>query len=192
LQLRPIFAKRLECVRLAAAFGVEGRSVSLKAEQAPRSPNASRGRGGDGFVPASCQAKLNVGTAVPTPFFIARFLLSTYFATAMNSIPEHDWKVFKRIHEAAVKRFCSRVLDEVRQLVSNPDTDPHEQYLKLYKLIEQRDEQIANAFNDYRRSTAFWQIVKMQNLGVLTDQEFAQFGEQTRNSLTDLRRIAEG
>jgi hypothetical protein len=35
-------AKRLECVRLAGAFGVEGRAVSQKAGASSRTPSASR------------------------------------------------------------------------------------------------------------------------------------------------------
>jgi hypothetical protein len=109
----------------------------------------------------------------------------------MQSIPESDWKVFKRVHKAAVDRFCSRILEEVRELVSTPRNDPHERYLQLFKLINQRNEEIADAFDDYRRSTALFQIAKMQQLGVVTDEEFRQFSEETRNSLIGLRWIEE-
>ena len=50
---------------------------------------------------------------------------------------------------------------------------------------------MADAFNDYRRSTAFWQIAKMLNLGMLTPEDLAQFSEQTRQLLDNLRRINE-
>jgi len=109
----------------------------------------------------------------------------------MRSVPESDWKVFKRVHAVAVNRFCTRVLEEVRQLVSSPRDDPHEQYLQLFNLINQRNEEMAGAFDDYRRSTAFFQIAKMQGLGVITDEEFNQLSEETRSSLIGLRRIAE-
>jgi hypothetical protein len=109
----------------------------------------------------------------------------------MTSISEADWKVFKRVHAAGVQRFCSRVLKEVAQLVNSPAADSHQHYLKLYKLIDERNNQMADVFDDYRRSTAFWQIAKMIASGVLTDEEFAQFSEPTRNSLNRLRQIAE-
>ena len=56
----------------------------------------------------------------------------------------------------------------------------HERYLKIYKLIEERDEQIENAFADYRRSTANLQLGIMRRMKLLTDEELALFSEQTR------------
>ena len=42
---------------------------------------------------------------------------------------------------------------------------------------------MADAFDDYRRSTAFWQIATMIRLGVVTDEEFAQFSGKVREPL---------
>jgi hypothetical protein len=109
----------------------------------------------------------------------------------MRSFPESDWRVFKQVRQAALERFCSRVLNETSRLASSPEGNPHEQYLKLYKLIDKRDEQIANAFNDFRRSTAFAQLIIMRNYGMLTPEDLAQFGEETRQLLDNFRRINE-
>ena len=76
-------------------------------------------------------------------------------------------------------------------MAGKSDENSHEQYLKLYKLIEKRDKQMADAFNDYRRSTAFWQIAKMLNLGMLTPEDLAEFSEETRQLLNNFRRINE-
>jgi hypothetical protein len=107
------------------------------------------------------------------------------------SFPESDWKVFRRVREAALQRFCRRILDEAAQLASRPEKNSHEQYLKLYKLIDKRDKQLADAFDDFRRSTAFSQIVLMKRQGMLTDEELAQFGKQTRRLLNGFLRIDE-
>ena len=76
-------------------------------------------------------------------------------------------------------------------MAGKSEANSHEQYLKLYKLIEKRDKQMADAFNDYRRSTAFWQIAKMLNLGMLTPEDLAEFSEETRQLLNNFRRINE-
>jgi len=49
--------------------------------------------------------------------------------------------------------------------------------------MHKRDKEIANAFNDFRRSTAVIQIAIIRKLGVITDEEFGRFSESTRASL---------
>ena len=104
------------------------------------------------------------------------------------SFPESDWKVFRRVREAALQRFCRRILDETAQLASRSEQNSHEQYLKLYKLIDKRDHEIAKAFNDFRRSTAFEMICLMKRYNMLTDEELSQFSEQTRRFVNDIVR----
>jgi hypothetical protein len=47
-------------------------------------------------------------------------------------------------------------------------------------LVEERDKQMANAFDDFRRSTAVMQLGIMRRMKLLTDEELALFSEQTR------------
>ena len=110
----------------------------------------------------------------------------------MSDLPEADWKVFRKIHAAALQRFFASVLDEAQQLTSIPGRRPHVQYLKLYKLIEKRDRELADAFNDYRRSTALGQMAKIQCLGVVAEEELLAFSERTRERLENIRQINEG
>jgi hypothetical protein len=56
-------------------------------------------------------------------------------------------------------------------------------YLAAYKLMHKRDKEIADAFNDFRRSTAIFQIAIIRKLGVITDEELERFSESTRASL---------
>jgi hypothetical protein len=37
------------------------------------------------------------------------------------------------------------------------------------------------AFNDFKRSTAFMQLARMRSLGLLTDEEFADFSLETQS-----------
>jgi hypothetical protein len=110
----------------------------------------------------------------------------------MTNFPESDWKVFRRVREAALQRFCRRILDEVAQLAGGSEQNSHEQYLKLYRLIDKRDDEVARAFNDFRRSTALGQICLMKRYNMLTDEELSQFSQQTRQLLNDLFRVDEG
>jgi hypothetical protein len=91
----------------------------------------------------------------------------------------------------ALDRFCARVLDECRTVVDSTDGSPHDRYLRIFRLIKERDESMAAAFDDLRRATAIQRLAAMILLGVVTDEERGQLGPATRDSamfLADLRR----
>ena len=98
----------------------------------------------------------------------------------LGGIPEADWKVFRGLHPIWLDRFCKRINNELVRTLSDETHGAHERYLAAYKLMHKRDREIANAFNDFRRSTAIVQIAIIKKLGVITDQELERFSERTR------------
>ena len=100
----------------------------------------------------------------------------------MNEMPERDWKHLSReVKDRALDRYCRRVLDDVSRLVSDESCSSHERYLALFKLMRKRDEELGSCFNNLRRSSAIIQLTDMRRLGLVTDEEFAGFTEETRN-----------
>jgi hypothetical protein len=97
----------------------------------------------------------------------------------MRNISEVDWKLFRQLHPIALERFCQRVLSEVGSLASSPDKSSHQRYLAVFQLIQRRDRELADAFNDLRRSTALRQLACIQSQELLTDEEFARFSPET-------------
>jgi hypothetical protein len=97
-----------------------------------------------------------------------------------GSIPETDWKIFRQLHEVWLDRYCSKVNDETKRLLSKPGLRPYDRYLELYKFIRDKDKELGSAFDDFRRSTARLQIRIIKNLGVITDEELNRFSESTR------------
>lgn len=97
-----------------------------------------------------------------------------------RDISESDWKVFRQLHEVALKRFCERTLNELGQLASATDKGAHERYLAVFKLLQNRDDELAEAFNDLRRSTALRQLAIIRSRGLLTEEEIARFSPETR------------
>ena len=75
-----------------------------------------------------------------------------------RTISEADWKIFRELQRTALERFCQGVLSEIDQISSNSGKSAHERYLAIFKLLESRDDTIAEAFNDLRRSTALHQL----------------------------------
>jgi hypothetical protein len=101
----------------------------------------------------------------------------------MRQISEADWKVFRRLHSVALERFCERVLAEVSGLASGSGQSAHERYLEIYQLLQRRDQELADAFDDFRRSTAWPQLAILRSRGLLTDEEFALFSPETRGAV---------
>ena len=53
----------------------------------------------------------------------------------------------------------------------------------------EQNEEMALAFDDHRRSTAFLKILQIHRRGLFTDEEFARFSEQTRKHVSDVEAM---
>lgn len=100
-----------------------------------------------------------------------------------RGIHESDWKLFRQFQPLALDRFCQRVLAEVTRLAADTMASNHERYLAVFKLLQRRDEELADAFNDPRRSTALVQLARIQFQELLTEEEFTRFSPETRASV---------
>jgi hypothetical protein len=96
-----------------------------------------------------------------------------------RQISERDWKLFRQLRELALERFCESVLSEVGRLTAKTEQSAHERYLAVYKLLQRRDKELAQAFDDLWRSTAWPCLAVMRSRGLLTDEEFAGFSPET-------------
>jgi len=103
-------------------------------------------------------------------------------------IKESDWKVFRRLHSIALERYCQHVVEEVR-LVAACNDSYHDCYLKLFRLIRDRDKTMARAFNDPRRSTALVLLLNIINEGLLTDDELKQFSQELQSRIGAIKSL---
>ena len=94
--------------------------------------------------------------------------------------PERDWKVLRKLKPIALDRFCKRALAELKYRAAADDGEHHAAYLAVYKMLESRDEELACAFNDMRRSQALLRLLHIRKLKLLTDEEWNEFSEETR------------
>ena len=97
-----------------------------------------------------------------------------------RTIKESDWKLLREIAPVALDRFCGRILADINHIASDSTRNCHQRYLAVFALIRDRDKEIAEAFNDLRRSTALLQLAIMRSHGLLSDNEFARFSAETR------------
>jgi len=61
--------------------------------------------------------------------------------------------------------------------------ESHERYLNLYQYVQKRDRILASAFDDQRRSNALLKLAAIYAQGLLTEEEFARFTEETRRKI---------
>jgi hypothetical protein len=95
-----------------------------------------------------------------------------------QGIAELDWKHFRQLHPIALERFCQKILTEVESVNADDSKSFHQRYLDIIKIIERRDKELANAFNDIRRSTALMQLISIYGLGLLTEAELSSFSQE--------------
>jgi hypothetical protein len=100
-----------------------------------------------------------------------------------RGISEPDWKLFRQLRALALERFCERVLSEVGQLAADAGKSAHERYLAVFQLLQSRDKELAGAFDDFRRSTAWRQLAVLRSWGLLSEEEFARFSPETRGAV---------
>ena len=100
-----------------------------------------------------------------------------------GQIKESDWKLLSKLRTDALKRFCQRILSAIDSINADHAMSAHQRYLEIYQVIERRDKEVAQIFNNHRRSTAFFELAAIQSHGLLTPEEFLRFSQETRNAI---------
>ena len=106
-----------------------------------------------------------------------------------RSIPEADWKTLRRLQPTLLNRLCETILADVANASTGPGT-PHERYLRVFKLVHKRDEDLGRAFNNLRRSSALMQMMVMRSLNLFAEEEFMLLTTETRESIDGLLSIS--
>lgn len=98
----------------------------------------------------------------------------------LPDIAEKDWKVLRRLHPLALERFCEGALAQIERGLQNSARSQHERFLDVFNLVQRRDRQMARLFDDLRRSRALTMLAQIRSEGLLSDEEFSMFSEETR------------
>ena len=104
----------------------------------------------------------------------------------MRDINESDWKILRQLHPQALERFCEQILLEVEAIRSDGAKSSHQQYLAIHGIMQQRNEEMAQIFDNKRRSTAFNQLADMKFRGLLIEDEYSMFSRDTRQVVARL------
>lgn len=101
----------------------------------------------------------------------------------VGDFPESDWKLFRQLHTVALERFCRRILAEVERVSALTTRSYHDRYLRVFKLIQKRNRELARAFDDPRRSRALQQLLAMYSIGLIEPAELARFSASTQETI---------
>lgn len=101
---------------------------------------------------------------------------------------ESDWKIFKDIKDKALNSYCLGVLEDSKKIISNERNTAHERYIMLYKLIDRKDETIAQFFNGHSRSKAWSQLFAIRKEGIADKNLLSKLSEDFLES-TDPNRF---
>jgi hypothetical protein len=102
---------------------------------------------------------------------------------------ERDWKHLRRVHDVALDRFCTQVLDDAMAVIQRAGMSSHERYLQLFNLLVDRNEVMATAFDDMRRSTGLQRLTAMVSLGLLTKEELAGFQPDVQDTAREMSEL---
>jgi len=104
----------------------------------------------------------------------------------VHEFKESDWKVLRELTPLAIARLCKRILGEVSRACA-PESEPyHDRFCRAYSIMESGNHELGMAFDNLRRSNALLRLTIMKGRGLITDEEFAKFNEETR------RRVSAG
>jgi hypothetical protein len=103
-----------------------------------------------------------------------------------GTISEAGWKVLRHVHPLALERYCEHVLAEIERVTHNSAQSAHQRYLDIFKIIEQRDREMASTFDDPKRSNALTMLARMRSEGLLMEDEFSSLSPETRGAIQSL------
>ena len=109
-------------------------------------------------------------------------------AKELYGYPESDWKLFRELREVALERFCKSVLDGVEAFRRDSQLNHHGRYLALFSWLGERNQEMALAFDDPKRSQMLRQLIAIRRLDLLESEELLRFTRETRERVETLAK----
>jgi hypothetical protein len=99
----------------------------------------------------------------------------------IDKIKESDWKYLKKLKPILLERACAQINKDAGTLLEEGvNHDQHELYIKMYRHYNEKDDIIAECFDDYRRSNAKFRILSLVRHGIMSDEELQGFSDDTK------------
>ncbi len=99
----------------------------------------------------------------------------------MRQFPEKDWKKIRKLKDQLLHKFCDSALDKLKPIIENREQGSHKAYLDLWNVLNKEDDELSLMFDDLKRSTAFYKLAAWKKNGLISEEEFSQFSDETQN-----------
>ncbi len=93
---------------------------------------------------------------------------------------ESDWKVFKKIKEQAIEKYCTQCFCEFREIMADETKSVHERYGLNYGAVKKKDKRMAALFDGHSRSGAWLQLLGMRHDGLVDEAFLDQLSDEFR------------
>lgn len=103
----------------------------------------------------------------------------------MSSLTERDWKYLSGIRKELLEELSRRINAEVATAVKRTDLSENEKRREVYRLVQDRDGDIAAAFDDWSRSKMFFVALVWRRLGLLEDRHLEHLTPEGARSLNE-------
>ncbi len=101
----------------------------------------------------------------------------------MNAIAEKDWKLLRKMKDEKLNAACEMILTIIHTEITNKGNENHKAYLNVWKIVDSEDRNIAEMFNDLKRSNAVLKLATWKRHGLLSEQEISKFSPETRSTI---------
>ena len=95
---------------------------------------------------------------------------------------ESDWKIFKRVKEKALERFCATSISDIEEAIKGDIDSFHGKYIYIYRLLENADKCLSILFDDHSRSKAPLQLALLRSEGLIEEDELEGLSDELRKS----------
>jgi len=107
----------------------------------------------------------------------------------MSSVPEKDWKLFRKFQSDLTTKACELIFVKVEELAKNREGIEHKSYLDLYDLIQAEDAKIAEMFNNPTRNNILLKLVSLKSYGIFTEEQFQMFSQETQDIVASILEL---
>jgi hypothetical protein len=104
----------------------------------------------------------------------------------MDNIPESDWKYLRTLKDEMLNTLCKRINNEASLIIADSLSSQHEKFLILFRHVMEKNEIIANCFDDWRRSNILLKLHMLRREKLLTDEQISRLSAETRAKITQL------
>ena len=99
----------------------------------------------------------------------------------MPDFPESDWRYLRSIFPKLLEELCRRINGEMVAVLADDRLSESDKRKECYALILDRDQVVADCFDDWRRSTAMIRLMFLRKHLLLTPEHLARLSPDTVN-----------